>query len=84
VRDDEVAKQIDNAMGKRVVLHYEEKVGLPTSCFGDTRYFVTSVRVQDDFSLAPGVTVPQATGVPASGVTAPAAPAAPAASGAGY
>jgi hypothetical protein len=28
-------------MGKRVTLHYEEKVGLPTSCFGETRHYVT-------------------------------------------
>jgi len=38
VRDDAVAEQINRLMGKRVALHYEEKVGLPTSCFGDTRY----------------------------------------------
>ena len=49
VRDDAVADRINRAMGKRVALHYEEKVGLPTSCFGDTRYFVTRVtEVQDD------------------------------------
>ncbi|MBS1215842.1 MAG: hypothetical protein H6R20_816 [Proteobacteria bacterium] len=29
VRDDAVAEQINKAMGKRVSLHYEEKVGLP-------------------------------------------------------
>jgi hypothetical protein len=45
-------------MGKRVALHYEEKVGLPTTCFGDTRHFVTGVRVQDEISLMPGVSVP--------------------------
>ncbi len=41
VNDDRVAQEIKQAMGTRVALHYEEKVGLPTSCFGDTRYFVT-------------------------------------------
>jgi hypothetical protein len=45
VRDDAVAKQINADMGKRVVLHYEQHVGLPTSCFGDTDYFVTGSRV---------------------------------------
>ena len=30
VRNDAVANQINAAMGKRVTLHYEEKVGLPT------------------------------------------------------
>jgi hypothetical protein len=58
VHDDEVAEQINMVMGKRVALHYEEKVGLPTTCFGDTRHFVTGVRVQDEISLMPGVSVP--------------------------
>jgi hypothetical protein len=58
VHDDAVAEQINTVMGKRVALHYEEKVGLPTSCFGETRSFVTGVRVQDEISLMPGVIVP--------------------------
>src|SRR5258705_3971699 len=33
VWDDEGAEQINKAMGKRVALHYEVKVGIPTSCF---------------------------------------------------
>jgi hypothetical protein len=45
VRDDAVAKQIEAALGKRVVLHYQEHRGVPTSCFGDTPYFVDSVAV---------------------------------------
>ena len=45
IRNDEVAKQITAAEGKRVSLHYEEKKGIPTSCFGETNYFVKSVRV---------------------------------------
>ncbi|MBM4187116.1 MAG: hypothetical protein FJ206_07370 [Gemmatimonadetes bacterium] len=45
VRDDAVAKQINEVLGSRVVLHYSEHVGVPTSCFGDTRYFVNAVRV---------------------------------------
>lgn len=57
VRDDAVATQISKVMGRRVTLHYEEKVGLPTTCFGDTRYFVTSVTVANDISLSPGVVV---------------------------
>lgn len=58
VRDEAVAEEINKVMGKRVALHYEEKVGLPTTCFGDTRAFVTGVRVQDEISLMPGVMVP--------------------------
>ena len=64
VRDDAVADQINRVMGKRVTLHYEEKVGLPTSCFGDTRYFVTRVaEVQDPHG--PGMTIPLPPAAPA-------------------
>jgi hypothetical protein len=45
VRDDAVARQINQSLGKRVALHYEEHRGVPTTCFGDTGYFVTGVRV---------------------------------------
>jgi hypothetical protein len=45
VRDDAVAQQINTQSGKRVSLHYEEHKGIPTSCFGETDYFVTAVRV---------------------------------------
>ena len=45
VRDDSVARLISAAEGKRVSLKYEQHVGLPTSCFGDTQYFVNDVRV---------------------------------------
>jgi hypothetical protein len=60
VHDEATAEAINQAMGRRVSLHYEEKVGLPTSCFGDTRHFVTGVRVTEDVQLMPGVVVPQA------------------------
>ena len=44
VRDDATADQINAVIGKRVALRYEEHIGLPTSCFGDTRYFVNGVK----------------------------------------
>ncbi|MDW8312904.1 MAG: hypothetical protein RMK02_09230 [Burkholderiales bacterium] len=43
VWSDEVAAEINRLAGRRVRLHYEEKVGLPTSCFGDTRHYITRV-----------------------------------------
>jgi hypothetical protein len=81
VWDDEAAAAINQAMGKRVSLHYEQKVGLPTSCFGETRHIVTGVRVQDEIPLAPGVMVPGQPGGP-SAEAASAARAASAASAA--
>jgi hypothetical protein len=45
VRDNEVAKQINANIGKRMTVHYEQRKWIPTSCFGDTEYFVTRVTV---------------------------------------
>ena len=58
VRRDDIAAQINALMGRRVTLHYEEKIGLPTSCFGETRHFVTKVTAVEEIPLAPGVVVP--------------------------
>jgi hypothetical protein len=58
VPDDAVAEQINKVMGRRVSRHYEEKVGLPTSCFGETRHFVTRVAETPDIPLGPGVVIP--------------------------
>ena len=44
VRDDSIAGAINAVAGKRVSLHYEEHVGVPTTCFGETQYYVTGVR----------------------------------------
>jgi hypothetical protein len=46
VRDDQVAKRMSSAVGQRVVLHYQEHRGVPTTCFGETPYFVDSVTIQ--------------------------------------
>jgi hypothetical protein len=43
VRDDAVAEQINQDLGRRVTLVYEQHVGLPTTCFGETQYFITRV-----------------------------------------
>jgi hypothetical protein len=44
VRDDDVASKINQTVGRRVVLAYEEHKWIPISCFGDTGYFITGVR----------------------------------------
>lgn len=66
VRDEDVAHQIERNAGRRVSLSYEQHPGIPTSCFGDTEYFVVKLTPVDE---AP---VP----VPAPALPAPAAPAA--------
>lgn len=68
VLDDEVAAEINKAMGKRVALHYVEKVGIPTTCFGETRHYVVGIKAVQDIPLAPGIIVPNAP------LPAPAAP----------
>ena len=47
VRDDAVAARINQTLGQRVALTYEEHRGIPTRCFGETCYFVTGVRALD-------------------------------------
>lgn len=47
VSDESVAQRLSETMGRRVVLHYKEFRYLPTTCFGDTPYFVERVEVTD-------------------------------------
>lgn len=57
VRDEAVAERINATAGQRVALQYEQHVGIPTRCFGDTPYFVTRVRVLEAPTL-PGIVPP--------------------------
>lgn len=45
VRNTKVADYINASLGKRVALTYEQHKGIPTTCFGETEYFITAVRV---------------------------------------
>lgn len=45
VPEDAVAERINQTLGKRVALVYEQHVGVPLSCFGETEYFVTEVKI---------------------------------------
>lgn len=47
VKDKNVAKKINDTVGKRVRLIYEEHKGIPTDCFGETGYFVHDVQLLD-------------------------------------
>jgi hypothetical protein len=54
IRDDSVAAALSLDMGKgRVAVEYDEHRGVPTSCFGDTPYFVTGYRVVSDAGATP-------------------------------
>ena len=58
VWDDSTVEHINKLMGRRVNLHYEQKVGLPTSCFGDTRYYITGVVVVAEPAYGSGIPTP--------------------------
>jgi len=48
VRNEDVANQINSQLGKKVTLHYREHRGIPTTCFGETGYFVERVEAVQD------------------------------------
>jgi hypothetical protein len=45
VKDPEVYKKINETIGKRVRLQYEQHKWIPSSCFGETEYFVSAVHI---------------------------------------
>jgi len=47
VPDDAVADKINASVGKRVALVYEQHKWVPSSCFAETEYFITDVRVTE-------------------------------------
>lgn len=55
VRDDAVVKQMLTAMGQRVQITYTQHKGIPTSCFGETEYFVEKVQVGGTPPNAPSI-----------------------------
>jgi hypothetical protein len=42
VRSDSIATIIEQSIGKQVSLTYQQHRGIPTSCFGETEYFITA------------------------------------------
>jgi len=47
VKQDSIATKINATLGKKVALVYEQHIGIPTTIFGETEYFVTDVRLID-------------------------------------
>lgn len=45
IRNDSLAHALQAAAGKQVSLTYTQHKGVPTSCFGETEYYVESFRV---------------------------------------
>jgi hypothetical protein len=53
VRDEAVAQQINALAGKRIVLSYAQHKFVPTSCFGETEYFVNGAHALDEQPVSP-------------------------------
>ena len=47
VPDAAVAATLNASLGKRVALAYEQHRWIPSSCFGETEYFVTALRLTE-------------------------------------
>jgi len=45
VRDKAVISKLTSSIGKKVALSYEQHKGIPTTCFGESEYFVADVKV---------------------------------------
>ena len=45
VRNNTVAEKINQSLGKKITLNYDQYKALPTGCFGDTEFFVSDVKV---------------------------------------
>lgn len=45
VKDPKIAQKINETVGKRVRLTYEQHIGVPSTCFGETSYYVNDVKV---------------------------------------
>ena len=73
VRDAPVAAKINETMGKRVSLAYDQHIGVPTTCFGETQHFVKGIKPVEaiDYQTPPG-TAPSAPAVPVAPAARPA------------
>jgi hypothetical protein len=59
VPDEAVAQKINQTIGRRVALTYEQHIGIPTTCFAETQYFITAVQLVEGMeSSAPPVLLP--------------------------
>jgi hypothetical protein len=74
VRDDSVAAEINRHLGRWVKLTYEEHRGVPTTCFGDTQYFVVGVEPATDGAPPPAPSSRPTAGQPTPGNAPPSPP----------
>jgi hypothetical protein len=44
VRDDALAQLMNQGLGRKVLLSYEQHRGVPTACFGESEYFIVKAK----------------------------------------
>jgi len=47
VRDGSIVTKLNNSLGKKVTISYEQHKGIPTNCFGETEYYIVDAKVID-------------------------------------
>jgi hypothetical protein len=62
VPTDDIAQEIYRSMGRRVSLSYEQHIGIPTTCFAETQYFISKVTTVDNGKTPP--VLPDTAGAP--------------------
>jgi len=69
VRNEATAEQINRSIGHRVSLEYEEHLGVPSNCFGETGHYITGVKIIEEPAPLPPLPVqppaPQSSPAPA-------------------
>jgi hypothetical protein len=45
VKDKAIVSKVNDSLGKRVKIYYEEHKGIPSSCFGETAYYVKDLQI---------------------------------------
>lgn len=53
VRDDQLAQRINQSIGQRVALSYDQHIGVPSSCFGETQYFISDIKIVNEPGFTP-------------------------------
>jgi hypothetical protein len=47
VRDPALVGKINSGMGKKVIIHYEQHIGVPTTCFGESEYYAVDAKISE-------------------------------------